>query len=40
MRERAAAIGSRMQVESAPGEGTRITVEWHPPDTPAEEIAS
>jgi signal transduction histidine kinase len=31
MRERAAAIGSHLDIESTPGAGTRITVEWHPP---------
>ncbi len=31
MRERAATIGARLQVRSASGEGTRISVEW--PDT-------
>jgi PAS domain S-box-containing protein len=35
MRERAAAIGSHLDVESTPGAGTRITVEWHPPHAKA-----
>jgi signal transduction histidine kinase len=32
MRERAEAIGGRLQLQSAPGEGTRVTVElnWPP----------
>jgi PAS domain S-box-containing protein len=36
MHERAAAIGSSLSVESAPGEGTRITVTWRPPHAPAD----
>jgi PAS domain S-box-containing protein len=28
MRERAEAIGARLRIESAPGRGTRVTVEW------------
>ncbi len=31
MRERAEALGARFEVESAPGEGTRICVTWNPP---------
>jgi signal transduction histidine kinase len=28
MRERAAGIGAALQIESRPGQGTRITVTW------------
>ncbi len=30
MRERAAAIGAILTIDSAPGQGTQILVEWHP----------
>jgi PAS domain S-box-containing protein len=35
MRERAEAIGGRLQLQSAPGEGTRVTVELNWPPQPA-----
>lgn len=32
MRERAAAIGASLVIESEPGKGTRLTIEWEAPD--------
>jgi nitrate/nitrite-specific signal transduction histidine kinase len=37
MRERAEAIGARFEVESAPGEGTRVSVVWPADDGRQEE---
>jgi signal transduction histidine kinase len=32
MRERAAAVGARLRIRSAPGQGTEVAVEWPDPD--------
>ena len=39
MAERAKRIGGRLTLSSAPGEGTRITLEVPPPPTPSEHAA-
>jgi signal transduction histidine kinase len=35
MRERAEAIGARLQLQSVPGEGTQVTVELNWPPAPS-----
>jgi signal transduction histidine kinase len=38
MRERAAAVGARLRVDSALGQGTEVVVEWPDPDRPSSAI--